>query len=124
MLTEKQLDELIARGNFGHECDGRKSGMVSSDVQFDAIELLRKFMEYRDSDYVPNVLFDRARLIVDRAISSVSAPMVSGGRSTPVYLTVEQSHRFFALLDAHDKPNDALQHAMERFRNNKIGNRN
>ena len=38
--------------------------MIEEDA---AIELLRKFMEYRDSDYVPNVLFDQARLIIDRA---------------------------------------------------------
>lgn len=36
----------------------------------DAIELLRKFMEYRDSDCVPNVLFDCARTIIDLATSA------------------------------------------------------
>jgi uncharacterized protein (DUF1778 family) len=41
-----------------------------------------------------------------------------------IRLTVEQSQRFFALLDAPAKPNEALQRAMERFRNNKIGSRN
>ncbi|KGS43821.1 hypothetical protein X945_3215 [Burkholderia pseudomallei ABCPW 107] len=37
-----------------------------------AIKLLRKFMEYRDSDYVPNVLFDRARTIIDNAMAAVA----------------------------------------------------
>ncbi len=41
-----------------------------------------------------------------------------------IRLTVEQSQRFFALLDAPAKPNEALQRAMKRFRNNKIGSRN
>lgn len=41
--------------------------MPQTDAARDAIELLRKFMEYRDSDYVPNVLFDRARTVIDRA---------------------------------------------------------
>lgn len=37
-----------------------------------AIELLRKFMEYRDSDYVPNVLFDCARTIIDNAMAAAA----------------------------------------------------
>jgi uncharacterized protein (DUF1778 family) len=41
-----------------------------------------------------------------------------------IRLTMEQSRRFFALLDEPAKPNEALQRAMERFRNNKIGSRN
>jgi len=40
---------------------------VADSVASDAIELLRKFMEYRDSDYVPNVLFDCARTVIDLA---------------------------------------------------------
>ncbi|SAK52811.1 hypothetical protein AWB75_01744 [Caballeronia catudaia] len=38
-----------------------------------------------------------------------------------IRLSVKQSERFFALLDAPPKPNEALQRAMERFRKNKIG---
>lgn len=37
-----------------------------------AIKLLREFMEYRDSDYVPNVLFDRARTIIDNAMAAAA----------------------------------------------------
>jgi uncharacterized protein (DUF1778 family) len=38
-----------------------------------------------------------------------------------IRLTVEESKRFFALLDEPPKPNEALQRAMERFRNKKLG---
>ncbi|KAK45411.1 DUF1778 domain-containing protein [Caballeronia sp. LZ029] len=41
-----------------------------------------------------------------------------------IRLTVEQSQRFFALLDEPAKPNEALQRAMERFRKTKIGKTN
>lgn len=38
-----------------------------------------------------------------------------------IKLTVEQSRRFFALLDGPAKPNEALRNAMERYRKSKIG---
>lgn len=41
-----------------------------------------------------------------------------------IRLTVEQSQRFFELLDAPPEPNEALQRAMERFRDNKIASGN
>ncbi|MBY4949442.1 type II toxin-antitoxin system TacA family antitoxin [Cupriavidus respiraculi] len=40
-----------------------------------------------------------------------------------IKLNVEQSRRFFALLDSPPTPNEALKRAMERFRSSKIGNR-
>jgi len=52
------------RENWEPLCLATAPTMIEEDA---AIELLRKFMEYRDSDYVPNVLFDQARLIIDRA---------------------------------------------------------
>ena len=39
-----------------------------------------------------------------------------------IRLTMDESKRFFALLDEPPKPNEALQRAMARFRKNKIGN--
>jgi uncharacterized protein (DUF1778 family) len=39
-----------------------------------------------------------------------------------IRLTMEESKRFFALLDEPPPPNEALQRAMARFRNRKIGN--
>ncbi|MBN3855623.1 DUF1778 domain-containing protein [Paraburkholderia sp. Ac-20340] len=39
-----------------------------------------------------------------------------------IRLTMEESKRFFALLDEPPAPNEALQRAMARFRNKKIGN--
>ena len=38
-----------------------------------------------------------------------------------IRLTMDQSKRFFELLDAPPEPNDALRRAMERFRKKKIG---
>ena len=38
-----------------------------------------------------------------------------------IRLTVDESKRFFALLDEPPKPNEALQRAMARLRNQKIG---
>jgi uncharacterized protein (DUF1778 family) len=38
-----------------------------------------------------------------------------------IQLTVEESKRFFALLDEPPKPNEALQRAMSRLRNKKSG---
>lgn len=38
-----------------------------------------------------------------------------------IRLTVDESRRFFALLDEPPKPNEALRRAMARFRNKKIG---
>jgi uncharacterized protein (DUF1778 family) len=38
-----------------------------------------------------------------------------------IRLTLEESKRFFALLDEPPKPNEALQRAMKRFRNKKLG---
>ncbi|WP_322031680.1 DUF1778 domain-containing protein [Paraburkholderia sp. J76] len=39
-----------------------------------------------------------------------------------IRLTMDESKRFFALLDEPPKPNEALQRAMARFRKNKSGN--
>jgi len=39
-----------------------------------------------------------------------------------IRLTMEESRRFCALLDEPPRPNEALQRAMARFRNKKIGN--
>ncbi|MDR6504273.1 uncharacterized protein (DUF1778 family) [Burkholderia ambifaria] len=41
-----------------------------------------------------------------------------------IRLTMDESKRFFALLDEPPQPNEALLRAMERFRNKKIGSRN
>lgn len=41
-----------------------------------------------------------------------------------IRLTMEESKRFFALLDEPPKPNEALQRAMARVRSNRIGTRN
>ncbi len=41
-----------------------------------------------------------------------------------IRLTMEESRRFFALLDEPPKPNEALQRAMARFRNKQLGNAN
>ncbi|WP_240324377.1 DUF1778 domain-containing protein [Trinickia diaoshuihuensis] len=38
-----------------------------------------------------------------------------------IRLTLEESKRFFALLDEPSKPNEALQRAMKRFRNKTFG---
>jgi uncharacterized protein (DUF1778 family) len=38
-----------------------------------------------------------------------------------IRLTMEESKRFFALLDEPPKPNEALQRAMARFRNKNSG---
>lgn len=38
-----------------------------------------------------------------------------------IRLTMDESKRFFALLDEPPKPNEALQRAMTRFRNRKSG---
>jgi len=38
-----------------------------------------------------------------------------------IRLTVDESKRFFALLDEPPQPNEALQRAMARLRNKKIG---
>ncbi|WP_179402691.1 DUF1778 domain-containing protein [Burkholderia guangdongensis] len=38
-----------------------------------------------------------------------------------IRLTMDESKRFFALLDEPPKPNEALQRAMARLRKNKIG---
>jgi uncharacterized protein (DUF1778 family) len=40
-----------------------------------------------------------------------------------IRLTMEQSQRFFEVLDAPPKPNEALQRAMERFRKKKSENK-
>ncbi|QGZ55894.1 MULTISPECIES: DUF1778 domain-containing protein [Paraburkholderia] len=39
-----------------------------------------------------------------------------------IRLTMDESKRFFALLDEPPKPNEALQRAMARFRKNKSAN--
>ena len=39
-----------------------------------------------------------------------------------IRLTMDESKRFFALLDEPPKPNEALQRAMARFRNKNSGN--
>ncbi|ABO59038.1 DUF1778 domain-containing protein [Burkholderia multivorans] len=41
-----------------------------------------------------------------------------------IRLTMDESRRFFALLDEPPKPNEALQRAMARFRNKQRGNAN
>lgn len=35
------------------------------------LEVLRKFMDFKDSEYVPNGLFERARIAIDGAIGEV-----------------------------------------------------
>ncbi|MGN6315106.1 DUF1778 domain-containing protein [Trinickia sp.] len=41
-----------------------------------------------------------------------------------IRLTMDESRRFFALLDEPPMPNEALQRAMARFRNKQLGNAN
>lgn len=52
--------------------DARATSANETGAEGPAIELLRKFMEYRDSDYVPNVLFDCARTIIDNAMAAAA----------------------------------------------------
>jgi hypothetical protein len=38
---------------------------VAGNKEEECLELLQKFLDYSDADYVPNSLFDRARYLVD-----------------------------------------------------------
>lgn len=37
----------------------------------DMLKVLRKFMDFKDSEYVPNGLFERARIAIEKATGEV-----------------------------------------------------
>lgn len=75
-----------------------------------AIELLRKFMEYRDSDYVPNVLFDCARTIIDNAMAAAAL-----ADETPEGCTPADARMLREANHALAAENDALRRALRPF---------
>lgn len=75
-----------------------------------AIELLRKFMEYRDSDYVPNVLFDCARTIIDNAMAAAAL-----ADETPEGCTPADARMLREANHALATENDALRRTLRPF---------
>lgn len=59
------------------------------------------------------------QFVVQSALRAAQQVIEQGDVMRSIRLTVEQSQRFFELLDAPAKPTEALQHAMERYRKNK-----
>lgn len=60
------------------------------------------------------------QFIVQSALRAAEQVIEQEEAIQPIRLTMEESKRFFALLDEPPKPNEALQRAMARFRSNKI----
>lgn len=75
-----------------------------------AIELLRKFMEYRDSDYVPNMLFDCARTIIDNAMAAAAL-----ADETPEGCTPADARMLREANHALAAENDALRRTLRPF---------
>lgn len=75
-----------------------------------AIELLRKFMEYRDSDYVPNVLFDCTRTIIDNAMAAAAL-----ADETPEGCTPADARMLREANHALATENDALRRTLRPF---------
>ncbi|OZI59905.1 hypothetical protein [Bordetella genomosp. 11] len=67
--------------------------------QDDAVELLKKFMDYRDADYVPNGLFERASKIIDAAPPAPSQQAAPGAE--PDYEWVQRGLELAKTLGAH-----------------------
>ena len=57
------------------------------------------------------------QFIVQAALRAAEQVIEQEEAIRPIRLTMEESKRFFALLDESPKPNEALQRAMARFRN-------
>jgi uncharacterized protein (DUF1778 family) len=62
------------------------------------------------------------QFIVQSALRAAEQVIEQEEVTRSIRLTMEESKRFFALLDEPPKPNEALQRAMARFRNKKTGN--
>lgn len=55
-----EIDMMTAKAN---------SDLIAAAPEM--LEVLRKFMDFKDSDYVPNGIFERAKVVIERASAAL-----------------------------------------------------
>lgn len=95
--------------------DNSSRGRITARLSADKQEILQLAAELSGSTL--------NQFVVQSALRAAEQVIEQEDVIRSIRLTMEESKRFFALLDEPAKPNEALQRAMERFRNKKIGTR-
>ena len=99
-----------------HGVDNSSRGRITARLSAEKQEILQLAAELSGSTL--------NQFIVQSALRAAEQVIEQEEVIRSIRLTMEESKRFFALLDAPPKPNEALQRAMARFRNKKFGTAN
>ena len=100
----------------GSDMESSVRGRITARLSADKQEILQLAAELSGSTL--------NQFIVQSALRAAEQVIEQEDVIRSIRLTMEESKRFFAVLDEPPKPNEALQRAMARFRSNKIGTTN